>query len=173
LNLPASGTRRPDDQTGSGDRHRQPATHLANPRAGLFGVHLGYRAKQGQTNPRDLDVEMITRFRSPQLKIINNLIIDHHRVDYEHAHIPCGRGRTSRTTETKSGVKTTETSPPSTTELIVFVLSVLGVLIAAAVTDNGDDGQGFGARCAWLYVTLLSIGYMISRGLAKAGSHRR
>jgi hypothetical protein len=26
------------------------------------------------------------------------------------------------------------------------------------------------ARSAWLYVTLLSIGYMISRGLAKAGS---
>jgi hypothetical protein len=58
-------------------------------------------------------------------------------------------------------------------KLIVFVLSVLGVLIAAAVTDNGDDGQGFGARCALLYVTLMNIGYMISRGLAKAGSHRR
>ena len=69
------------------------------------------------------------------------------------------------TTETKSGVRTTE--------LIVFVLSVLGVLIAAAVTDNGDDGQGFGARSAWLYVTLLSVGYMISRGLAKAGSRER
>jgi hypothetical protein len=78
------------------------------------------------------------------------------------------------TTETKSGVKTTETkSAFKTTELIVFVLSVLGVLIAAAVTDNGDDGQGFGARSAWLYVTLLSIGYMISRGLAKAGSRER
>ena len=78
------------------------------------------------------------------------------------------------TTETKSGVKTTETkSAFKTTELIVFVLSVLGVLIAAAVTDNGDDGQGFGARSAWLYVTLLSIGYMISRGLAKAGSRGR
>jgi hypothetical protein len=50
---------------------------------------------------------------------------------------------------------------------------VLGVLIAAAVTDNRDDGQGFGARSAWLYVTLLSIGYMISRGLAKAGSRER
>jgi hypothetical protein len=50
---------------------------------------------------------------------------------------------------------------------IVFVLSVLGVLIAAAVTDNGDDGQGFGARSAWLYVILLSIGYMISRGLRR------
>jgi hypothetical protein len=70
-----------------------------------------------------------------------------------------------RTTETKSAFKTTE--------LIVFVLSVLGVLIAAAVTDNGDDGQGFGARSAWLYVTLLSVGYMISRGLAKAGSRDR
>jgi hypothetical protein len=69
------------------------------------------------------------------------------------------------TTETKSAFKTTE--------LIVFVLSVLGVLIAAAVTDNGDDGQGFGARSAWLYVTLLSVGYMISRGLAKAGSPER
>ena len=69
------------------------------------------------------------------------------------------------TTETKSAFKTTE--------LIVFVLSVVGVLVAAAVTDNGDDGQGFGARSAWLYVTLLSIGYMISRGLAKAGSRER
>jgi hypothetical protein len=38
-----------------------------------------------------------------------------------------------------------------------------GPEIAAAVTDNGDDGQGFGARTAWLYATLLSIGYMISR----------
>ena len=28
----------------------------------------------------------------------------------------------------------------------------------------------FGARTAWLYVTLLSIGYMISRGLAKSGT---
>ena len=65
-------------------------------------------------------------------------------------------------TETKASFKTTE--------LIVFVASVLGVLIAAAVTDNGDDGQGFGARSAWFYVTLLTIGYMISRGLAKSGS---
>jgi hypothetical protein len=78
------------------------------------------------------------------------------------------------TGETKSGFKTAETkSAFKTTELIVFVLSVLGVLIAAAVTDIGDDGQGFGARSAWLYVTLLSIGYMISRGLAKAGSRER
>ena len=83
---------------------------------------------------------------------------------------PAAANASRRTTETK----TTETkSAFKTTELIVFVLSVLGVLIAAAVTDNGDDGQGFGARSAWLYVTLLSIGYMISRGLAKVGSRGR
>jgi hypothetical protein len=85
-----------------------------------------------------------------------------------------GADAPQRTAEAKPDVKTTETkSAFKTTELIVFVLSVLGVLIAAAVTDNGDDGQGFGARTAWLYVTLLSIGYMISRGLAKAGSRDR
>ena len=28
----------------------------------------------------------------------------------------------------------------------------------------------FGAQEAWFYVTLLTIGYMISRGLAKSGS---
>ena len=74
--------------------------------------------------------------------------------------------RTRRlSTETKAAFKTTE--------LIVFVLSVVGVLIAAAITDSGDDGQGFDARQAWFYVTLLSIGYMISRGLAKSGSRER
>jgi hypothetical protein len=82
-----------------------------------------------------------------------------------------GANAPRRTTEAKETKETK--SAFKTTELIVFVLSVLGVLIAAAVTDNGADGQGFGARSAWLYVTLLSIGYMISRGLAKAGSRGR
>ncbi len=60
-------------------------------------------------------------------------------------------------TETKSAYKTTE--------LIVYVLAVLGVLIAAALVDDS-----FGADPAWRYVTYLTVGYMISRGLAKAGS---
>ena len=46
-------------------------------------------------------------------------------------------------------------------------------LIAAAVTDNGNDGQGFSADHAWFYVTLLTIGYMVSRGLAKTGSYAK
>jgi len=59
-NLPGSGTRRPDAQTRSVDRHRQPATHLANPRAARLGVHPGIPAKQRQTNPPDLDAELYT-----------------------------------------------------------------------------------------------------------------
>jgi hypothetical protein len=60
-------------------------------------------------------------------------------------------------TETKAAFKTTE--------LIVYVLAVLGVLIASMIVD-----QSFGADPAWRYVTYLTIGYMISRGLAKSGS---
>ncbi|WP_309069074.1 hypothetical protein [Microbacterium sp.] len=60
-----------------------------------------------------------------------------------------------------------------TTEFIAFVVVSLAVLIAAAVVDNGEDGQGFGADKAWLYVTILAVGYMISRGLAKSGSRSR
>jgi hypothetical protein len=66
------------------------------------------------------------------------------------------------TTETKSALKTTE--------LIVYILAVVGVLVASLVTDQGNDGQSFDAQHAWLYVTLLTVGYMISRGLAKSGS---
>jgi len=66
--------------------------------------------------------------------------------------------RTRRlSTETKAAFKTTE--------FFAFV----GVLIAAAVIDESDAG-GFGARQAWLYVTVLTVGYMVSRGLAKSGS---
>jgi hypothetical protein len=63
--------------------------------------------------------------------------------------------------ETKSSLKTTE--------LIVYVLSVLAVLIASWVIDVNEDGQGFSAYRAWFLVTLLTVGYMISRGLAKSG----
>jgi hypothetical protein len=65
------------------------------------------------------------------------------------------------TTETKASFKTTE--------FVAFVAMVIGVLIAAAVVDQADAG-GLGAKQAWLYVTILTVGYMISRGLATAGS---
>jgi hypothetical protein len=67
-----------------------------------------------------------------------------------------------------------ETKPSfKTTELIVYVLAVIGVLIASNAVGDGAANNGtdyFAADKAWWYITLLTVGYMISRGLAKAGS---
>jgi len=70
-------------------------------------------------------------------------------------------GVARRSTETKAAFKTTE--------FVAFLAAVAGVLIAAALVDEKNAG-GFGAAQAWLYVTILTLGYMLSRGLAKAGS---
>jgi hypothetical protein len=53
------------------------------------------------------------------------------------------------------------------TELWVCVAAVIGVLAATAQLDNMDAWDG------WRLVTALAIGYMLSRGLAKAGSSHR
>ena len=67
-----------------------------------------------------------------------------------------------------------ETKPSfKTTELAVYVLAVLGVLIASYVVGDraANDGSDiFAADKAWWFITLLTIGYLVSRGLAKAGS---
>lgn len=69
-----------------------------------------------------------------------------------------------RSTETKAA--------PKTTEFIAYVVVLVSILIAGLLVDVGDDGDGvgFGPKTVWLYATLLTIGYMISRGLAKSGS---
>ena len=87
------------------------------------------------------------------------------------------RGR-STTAAGRSGViarLTTETKQAfKTTEFYVMVAVVAGILIAAAVVGDDDGnaagGDRFGARSAWLYVAIVAVGYMVSRGLAKAGS---
>ena len=66
-----------------------------------------------------------------------------------------------KSTETKAAFKTTE--------LMAYVAAVVGVLIAGAVIDESNAG-GLGAKQVWLYVTILTVGYMVSRGLAKSGS---
>ncbi|WP_234426453.1 MULTISPECIES: hypothetical protein [Streptomyces] len=77
-----------------------------------------------------------------------------------------------RSTYTTARPTSTETKPSfKTTEFFVFVAAVVAVLIASAVVGRGDGMvDRFPADQAWLYVTLLSIGYLISRGLAKSGS---
>jgi hypothetical protein len=79
-------------------------------------------------------------------------------------------GRNGHTDDRSARRLTTETKASfKTTEFVAFVAMVLGVLIAAAVVDQADAG-GLGAKQAWLYVTILTVGYMVSRGLAKSGS---
>jgi hypothetical protein len=73
-----------------------------------------------------------------------------------------------RSAETKAAFKTTE--------FIAYVVITVAILIASVVVDgngngdNGSSGDYFRADRAWLYITLLTIGYMVSRGLAKAGT---
>jgi len=69
-----------------------------------------------------------------------------------------------------------ETKPSwKTTELFVYLAAVIGVLIASnAVGDSGGSaGDVFTADKAWWFITLLTVGYLVSRGLAKAGSRTR
>jgi hypothetical protein len=76
------------------------------------------------------------------------------------------RGRVRRlATETKQAFKTTE--------FWAMVVVIVGILVAAAAIKGGDTAPGtdeFIARQAWLYVAIVAVGYMISRGLAKSGS---
>jgi hypothetical protein len=75
-------------------------------------------------------------------------------------------------TETKQAFKTTE--------FWAFLVILIGLWIAGAVTGGGDvnstTGTGSGgadslpAGKVWLYTVILAVGYMVARGLAKAGS---
>jgi hypothetical protein len=74
------------------------------------------------------------------------------------------------TTETKHALKTTE--------FWAYIAAVIGVLVASQIVTSGNgngggadtNGDAFNASRAWLYVTILTVGYMASRGFAKAGS---
>jgi hypothetical protein len=71
-----------------------------------------------------------------------------------------------RPTETKAAFRTTE--------FVAYLVTVAGVLLASYLVGDADGrGDVFLADKAWFYVTLLTIGYLVSRGLAKAGSRAR
>ena len=70
-------------------------------------------------------------------------------------------------TETKSAFKTTE--------FVAYLVVLAGILIAGAITKASSYGahhDAFRADRVWLYTTVLTVGYMISRGIAKAGSRQ-
>jgi hypothetical protein len=72
--------------------------------------------------------------------------------------------RTPRSTH----VTRDETKPSFlTTEFYAMIGVIAAILVAAAQADN------FEAPRAWTLVAAVAIGYMVSRGLAKAGSSYR
>jgi hypothetical protein len=70
-------------------------------------------------------------------------------------------------TETKHALKTTE--------FWAMVAVIAGILIASWIVGQGEGNgnsrvDAFPATRAWLYVAIVAVGYMVSRGLAKSGS---
>ena len=73
--------------------------------------------------------------------------------------------RVARTasTETKHSSKTTE--------FYAYIAVLVGILLAGLLTKAGDGHDDrLQSGQVWLYVTLLTLGYLLSRGLAKSGS---
>lgn len=85
-----------------------------------------------------------------------------------------GNASTARSVDRTAATRlSTETKHSSkTSELYAFIAVVVGILIAAAAIKGGDSGgtDEFIARQAWLYVSIVTAGYLVSRGLAKCGS---
>jgi hypothetical protein len=69
---------------------------------------------------------------------------------------PRGWGRPSYPIETKPFYLTSE--------FVGSVLAVAGIAITAAASD------AFGAWRAWILISAITIGYMVSRGIAKSGT---
>jgi hypothetical protein len=62
-----------------------------------------------------------------------------------------------RYTETKAGFKTTE--------MLLTIVAIAGILIATYVAD-----ANLGANEGWRYATWVAVAYIVSRGIAKAGT---
>jgi len=70
-------------------------------------------------------------------------------------------------TETKASFKTTE--------FFAYLAVLAGIFIAGALTkasSYGGNHDPFRADRVWLYATIVTVGYMVSRGIAKAGSRQ-
>jgi hypothetical protein len=76
-----------------------------------------------------------------------------------------GRPRRRLSTETKSAFKTTE--------FWIYAAAVAAVLIASQLVGTGArHADYFRADRAWLYIVILTVGYLLSRGFAKSGSRQ-
>jgi hypothetical protein len=65
-------------------------------------------------------------------------------------------------TETKAAFKSTE--------FYAYIVTFALILIAGATIKEKNNVDAFRADKVWLYITILTVGYMVARGLAKSGS---
>ena len=73
--------------------------------------------------------------------------------------------RRTNAVSSKAGRTTDETKNAfKTTEFFAMVGVIVAILIASAVSDSLGDIR------AWTLVAVVTVGYMISRGLAKSGT---
>ena len=73
-----------------------------------------------------------------------------------------GGGVSRLVTETKAAFKSTE--------FYAYIVTFVLILIAGAQIKEKNNVDAFRADKVWLYITILTVGYMIARGLAKSGS---
>jgi hypothetical protein len=79
---------------------------------------------------------------------------------------PAPRRTRRLSTETKAAYKTTE--------FLAYIGAVIAVAIASQVIGKDSTAANhvdyFRADKAFLYITILTVGYLLSRGIAKSGS---
>ena len=76
---------------------------------------------------------------------------------------PRGTGGARRlSTETKAAFKTTE--------FFAYLATAAAILIAGLQIEGEGGPDVLNAGNVWLYITILTLGYMLSRGIAKSGS---
>lgn len=86
---------------------------------------------------------------------------------FEQKLAPAGARASAVLSEVAREMSTPETKESfKTSEFMVLLLGVLGVLLASEVSAEFD------APRAWMGITILGVGYMLSRGFAKAGTSR-
>ena len=80
---------------------------------------------------------------------------------------PTERGReVDPGTESKAAYKTTEF-------YIYLVVAVLTLISSLLIGTSHGHNDYFRGDKAWFYIVLLTIGYLLSRGLAKSGHRAR
>jgi hypothetical protein len=79
--------------------------------------------------------------------------------------------RTAGGRRTPSRLSTETKHSSKTSELYAYIAATVGVLLAGLLTKAGDGHDDrLMAHDTWVIVGILTVGYMISRGLAKSGS---